>query len=71
MTLINNVLNRKPAHINARMDGMITWIDNLDTTVWYYSAVQETTNSRNWAFEKAYSTAASAGAWDTIYKKPD
>ncbi|MCH5210593.1 MAG: S-layer homology domain-containing protein [Oscillospiraceae bacterium] len=51
MTLINNMLNRKPANINALLEGMITWSDNLDTSAWYYSAVQEATNSHYWEFE--------------------
>ena len=51
MTLINNMLNRRPANHDALLDGMLTWSDNLDTSIWYYTVVQEATNSHNWEFE--------------------
>lgn len=45
MTLINRVLNRIPENTNDLLDAMTKWPDNADTSVWYYIAVQEATNS--------------------------
>lgn len=46
MTLVNNVLNR---HVQAdgMLDGMATWTDNTEDK-WYYTAVQEATNSHTY-----------------------
>ena len=30
------------------LDGMITWVDNNNPEAWYYSAVQEATNSHDY-----------------------
>lgn len=49
MTIVNNTLRRTP--VNASFTGlkdMITWSDNMDTTKWYYAAVQEATNSHDY-----------------------
>lgn len=48
MTLVNRVLNRQPESKDDLLDGMTTWKDNADTSVWYYLAVQEATNSHNY-----------------------
>lgn len=57
MTLVNRVLKRVPESKEDLLDGMTVWSDNADTTVWYYLAVQEATNShdhvmKNEAYEK-------------------
>lgn len=44
MTIINRVLYREP-HEDHLLPQMIKWPDNMDTTKWYYEAVQEATNS--------------------------
>ena len=48
MTLVNNILNRKPENADSLDDEMIAWPDNSDTSAWYYLAVQEATNSHHW-----------------------
>ncbi len=45
MTIVNRVLVRLPESPDALHADMVTWPDNLDTTAWYYLAVQEATNS--------------------------
>lgn len=47
MTIVNRVLDRAPVAEHL-LDGMITWPDNMDTTKWYYAAVQEATNSHSY-----------------------
>ena len=46
MTLVNNVLNR---HVQPEymLDNMVTWSDNTEDQ-WYYSAIQEATNSHTY-----------------------
>lgn len=48
MTIINRVLCRIPENEDDLLDGMNIWPDNLDTTKWYYLAVQEATNSHDY-----------------------
>ena len=48
MTLINRVLNRVPENINDLLDAMTKWPDNANTSMWYYIAVQEATNSHEY-----------------------
>ena len=44
MTLVNNILNRHVT-VEGLLAGMITFTDNSDPSAWYYTAVQEATNS--------------------------
>ncbi len=44
MKIINRTLNRAP-HKDHLLPDMITWLDNADTSAWYYAEVQEATNS--------------------------
>lgn len=46
MTLVNNVLNRHVQPENM-LDNMVTWSDNTEDQ-WYYSAIQEATNSHTY-----------------------
>ncbi len=48
MTLINRVLNRQPETTADLLNGMKVWPDNSNTSVWYYMAVQEATNSHEY-----------------------
>ena len=48
MTLINRVLNRAPEKPSDLLNDMNKWTDNMDTTKWYYLAVQEATNSHDY-----------------------
>jgi uncharacterized repeat protein (TIGR02543 family) len=48
MTMINRVLCRIPEHTEDLLENMTVWPDNLDTTQWYYLAVQEATNSHEY-----------------------
>ena len=47
VTLVNNVLQRKP-DADHMLDSMIKWSDNMDTSAWYYEAIQEATNSHDY-----------------------
>lgn len=52
VTLVNNVLQRKP-DADHMLDSMIKWPDNPEGT-WYYEAIQEATNSHDYdLFEDA------------------
>ncbi|MBQ9852583.1 MAG: S-layer homology domain-containing protein [Ruminiclostridium sp.] len=48
MTLVNRVLHRLPETIDDLHDDMLKWVDNMDTSKWYYLAVQEATNSHDY-----------------------
>ena len=47
MTLVNNVLNRHVQSRDYMLDGMAEWFDNTED-MWYYTAVQEATNSHTY-----------------------
>ena len=47
VTLVNNVLRRAP-DADHMLDSMIKWPDNMDTSAWYYEAMQEATNSHDY-----------------------
>ncbi len=49
--LINSVLDRKPENKEALLSDMNTWKDNDDCTKWYYLAVQEASNSHEYALK--------------------
>lgn len=44
MTLINSMLNRN-VDVEGLLDDMVKWPDNSDVNAWYYTNVQEATNS--------------------------
>lgn len=48
VTMINRVLERSPLSTDDLLDGMVTYSDNLDTTAWYYLAIQEASNSHDY-----------------------
>lgn len=50
VTIINNVLGRKPCK-DRLLDEMIFWPDNADEDMWYYEAIQEATNSHEYIWE--------------------
>ena len=66
VTLVNNVLQRKP-DADHLLDSMIKWPDNMDTSAWYYEAIQEATNSHDYdLFEgAAYET------WTSLLENRD
>ena len=66
VTLVNNVLQRKP-DADHLLDSMIHWPDNMDTSAWYYEAIQEATNSHDYdLFEgAAYET------WTSLLENRD
>ena len=47
-TLVNRVLQRQPGTKDDLLDNMITWPDNMDTTAWYYLAIQEASNGHDY-----------------------
>lgn len=58
--MINRVLERKVEHVNDLVSDMNTWVDNMDTTQWYYFDVQEATNYHS--YERKY-TNTKAEKW--------
>jgi len=51
MTVINRVLQRIVKNPENLLPGMIGWSDNMDSTKWYYLAVQEAMNSHEYRRE--------------------
>lgn len=51
VTLINRMLNRQPETADDLLDGMVTFADNLDTSKWYYLAVQEAANGHEYEYK--------------------
>jgi uncharacterized repeat protein (TIGR02543 family) len=47
-TLVNRVLKRQPGKPEDLLDDMVKWPDNMDTTAWYYLAIQEASNSHDY-----------------------
>ena len=47
-TLVNRVLQRQPGTKDDLLDNMVTWPDNMDTTAWYYLAIQEASNGHDY-----------------------
>jgi uncharacterized repeat protein (TIGR02543 family) len=66
MTLINRVLNRIPENTTDLLDNMNIWPDSMDTTRWYYLAVQEATNSHTFN-----SKNESNETWSAMSEDPD
>lgn len=58
--MINRVLERKVEHVNDLVSDMNTWVDNMDTTQWYYFDVQEATNYHS--YQRKY-TNTNAEKW--------
>ncbi len=52
MTMINRVLNRLPESADALHEDMNVFPDNMDTTAWYYLAIQEATSSHEYEKDK-------------------
>lgn len=65
MTLVNNVLDRHVTE-TGMTDDMVTWTDNTPDD-WYYTAVQEATNSHE--YERADGVAEET--WTSITETPD
>ena len=58
IAIINKMIGRLPASTSfgAVADQMKTWPDNMDTTAWYYAAVQEATNSHDYTLDINFNT---------------
>ena len=52
VTLINRMLGRQPETVDDLLDGMITFTDNMDTSKWYYLAVQEAANGHDYEYKE-------------------
>lgn len=52
VTMINRVLNRMPKDKDALHEDMKVFVDNADTSAWYYLAIQEATNSHEYKKDK-------------------
>ncbi len=52
MQLVNNVLGRSPK-TDGLLPDMFSWLDNMNTEMWYYAAVQEATNSHDYTIDEA------------------
>lgn len=66
MELVNNVLNRH-VKTSGLLSGMKTWSDNKNTGEWYYTAVQEATNTHNYTRSKG----ATYETWTEVGDNPD
>ena len=65
ISIINRVLDRRP-HADHLLDGMTTWPDNMDTSAWYYTAIQEATNSHDFVTkDRVYES------WTDLNRAPD
>ncbi len=53
MKIVNRSLERAP-HKDYLLDDMIKWPDNSDRNEWYYTDVQEATNSHNYKMSASY-----------------
>lgn len=67
MTLVNRMLNRQPESQADLLKGMTTWVDNADTSAWYYLAVQEATNSHDYVMK----SDGIHEKWTKLTKNPD
>ena len=66
MTLVNNVLNRH-VRTSGLHKNMKTWADNKDKNEWYYTAVQEATNTHD--YERP--AGSTYETWTYIGRNPD
>ena len=60
ITIVNKLIGRLPGDgttsFGAVADQMKTWPDNMDTTAWYYAAVQEATNRHDYTLDVNFNT---------------
>ena len=58
IAIINKIIGRLPDgnSFGAVADQMKTWPDNMDTSAWYYAAVQEATNSHDYTLDVNFNT---------------
>lgn len=60
ITIVNKLIGRLPGDgttsFGAVADQMKTWSDNMDTSAWYYAAVQEATNSHDYTLDVNFNT---------------
>ena len=58
IAIINKIIGRLPDNnsFGAVADQMKTWPDNMDTSAWYYAAVQEATNSHDYTLDINFNT---------------
>lgn len=49
---INNALDRKPGNKEDMLTDMKTWYDNADVEKWYYSALQEASNTHEYVIKE-------------------
>lgn len=58
IAIINKIIGRLPDNnsFGAVADQMKAWPDNMDTSAWYYAAVQEATNSHDYTLDVNFNT---------------
>lgn len=60
ITIVNKLIGRLPGDgttsFGAVADQMKKWPDNMDTSAWYYAAVQEATNSHDYTLDVNFNT---------------
>ena len=60
ITIVNKLIGRLPGDgttsFGAVADQMKPWPDNMDTSAWYYAAVQEATNSHDYTLDVNFNT---------------
>ena len=73
ITVVNKLIGRLPGEgttsFGAVADQMKTWPDNMDTTAWYYAAIQEATNSHD--YERNAKWAAADEQWTALRETRD
>ena len=53
IAVVNRILERVPETVDDLLvDDMVTWPDNMDTSAWYYLAIQEATNAHIPAYKE-------------------
>jgi uncharacterized repeat protein (TIGR02543 family) len=70
-TLVNRVLKRVPGKTEDLLADMVTWPDNLDTTKWYYLAIQEASNTHDYEKYTGDDKTTEYEKWTKLKENPD
>ena len=70
-TLVNRVLQRVPGKTEDLLADMVTWPDNLDTTKWYYLAIQEASNTHDYEKYTGDDKTTEYEKWTKLKENPD
>jgi hypothetical protein len=70
-TLVNRVLQRVPGKTEDLLADMVKWPDNLDTTKWYYLAIQEASNTHDYEKYTGDDKTTEYEKWTKLRENPD